>query len=209
MFFTKILGVAAILQLFLFSVPVATPAGAQTAPAIPPPISSQEFYRQLNEEGQKTAPRLGLPRPQVEGPLPLPPVTPYDNSAPHNHGKRPPGPQTNEEKRFSYWGYRHKELHARGIIDELLERTKGKNCCNGIESGECRLAKVNVRERMAFVDGEWCPMHSDTKVEQLETMRDITDGNEEVAVVCASKSEGRKMCMGVTTYCIGIKPAKI
>lgn len=123
---------------------------------------------------------------------------------PHDHPKT----QAPEPK-FSEWGYRHRELHAKGVIAEMLERTQGKNCCNGIESGECRISKVNVRERLAFVDGEWCPMDSGTRITPLDTLTNVTDGEEEIAVVCASQSDRKVPCRGVTTYCIGIKPPKV
>lgn len=113
-----------------------------------------------------------------------------------------------EETRFGYWAYRHKELHARKVIDELVARIPGTTCCNGIHRGECRVSKVRLYDKMAFVDGEWCPISKDTRWTPLDTLTDITDGDEEIAVVCASKSEGKRLCLGVTVYCIGLKPPK-
>lgn len=108
-----------------------------------------------------------------------------------------------DERRFSYWGYRHAELHRRGVIAELLERTRGKNCCNGIDSGECRVSEVDLGARRVMVDGEWCPISPDTRITPLESLDAIADGDHPVAVVCASRTYGKRC--DTTSYCIGVR----
>jgi hypothetical protein len=101
-----------------------------------------------------------------------------------------------EERRFSYWGYRHKELHARGIPQQIIAST-GSNCCGGADSGECRVSSVNFMTRQALIDDRWCPF-GDAKITVVEGL-----ANDEPAVVCASRSYYRRACP--STYCIGVR----
>ena len=198
MLFYRLYAAAFVLQCLLFS----TPTLAQEAPKSTVPYLSFEEFESMRQGERKPLPWLA-PQPHIEGLPPLPQMRPRQE--PHNHST----PQASEEHRFGYWGYKHKLLHDHQVITELLARTAGKNCCDGVQSGECRISKINLRERTAFIDGEWCPMAQDTRVTPLDTLANITDGNEEIAVVCASKNYGGKKCSGITTYCVGIKPPKV
>jgi hypothetical protein len=93
-----------------------------------------------------------------------------------------------EERRLSYRGYRHRELHEEGVIEELLEKTgnNGKNCCDDVENGECRESQYVFDEedgkQKVLVDGLKCEIASFTRVVFLE--RFTRPGR---LVVCADK----------------------
>jgi hypothetical protein len=111
-----------------------------------------------------------------------------------------------EERRLSYRGYRHRELHEEGVIDELLEKTgnNGKNCCDDVENGECRESQYIFDEedgkQKVLVDGLKCEIASYTRVVFLE--RFTRPGR---LVVCADKIRrninGQRMCPDV--FCVG------
>ena len=122
--------------------------------------------------------------------------------------------QTEEETRFSWWGYGHRELHAKdkdsdSVIDELHAKFGKNACCNGMDSGECRISKFaeeidplagQMRKRV-IVDGEACDVSSGTKFAALNSFK-----KPGFIVVCAAKtyrsafSAARSTC---STYCIG------
>lgn len=108
-----------------------------------------------------------------------------------------------EEKRFSWYGYRHKELHAK-VIPELLQKTVGKNCCNGVWSGECRITRYvteGVGPRRVLIDDLNCEITDDTRIVQLDSFDE-----QDTIVVCAHRTSDPRR--GETrscprTYCIG------
>jgi hypothetical protein len=110
---------------------------------------------------------------------------------------------TVEEHRFSWWGYRHKDLHGGGVIHELLEKARPTNCCNGVHSGECRVSRFVRRGNALFVivDDLECPISATTKIVTLENFSEL--------VVCAGRTstilhgQPRKC---PNTYCIGVPP---
>ncbi len=109
--------------------------------------------------------------------------------------------QARDERRFSWWGYRHRELHERGIIDELLEKTKGKSCCNGVDSGECRITRYaeGAGNRMVIIDDLPCPITDDTRIVPLQSFNE-----QGLVVVCAGQTDfGRRPRSCPSTYCIG------
>jgi hypothetical protein len=175
------------------------PAIGQLAPNTTP-----GFEQYLRQWGY-TTPHFPTPeaRPQIEGPLPLPHVRPL-----HEHTA---GPQVDKEKRLSYWGYRHPEVHANGLVAKLQDLT-GKSCCDGPKSGECRISVVDLPAKKVLVDGEWCPYFDTTKVVVLDGLEKLQDGQETIALVCAARTNRilgleRRQCAGV--YCIGILPVKM
>jgi hypothetical protein len=196
MLFLRFCSLAILAQFLLFATPALAQdhRHAQMYPN-PPALSWSELGALWGGSSSSPPPWL-KELPQFEGPFPLPRARPENAPMP-------------EEKRFSYWGYRHHELHERHVIAELIERTKGKNCCSGIQSGECRISKVDLQHRLAFIDGQWCPMDPDTRTTPLDSLADIQDGEEEIAVVCASRTYGGTPCSGTRTYCIGVKPPKV
>ena len=125
---------------------------------------------------------------------------------PYMYGQADPGIQAQkpEERRFSWYGYRHAELHKQGVIDELLEKTKGKNCCSGVYSGECRVTKYitdGVGKRRVQIDGMNCEITDDTRIVQLDRFAE-----QDTVVVCAHKTDDpargyERQCP--RTYCIG------
>lgn len=139
---------------------------------------------------------------------PKPPVTPFGTPVtPYmyglNSGNAEP-PKREEEKRFSWWGYRHQELHDSGAIAELEAKT-GSKCCNNIKSGECRITSfvtVGVSKRKVLIDGLLCDLSGDTKEVVLESLK-ATDLDK--VVVCAGKTsngtvkEENRSCP--STYC--------
>lgn len=193
MFFSKVYIIALVLQLLLQSIP----AAAQTAPA-QPFVGMDEFRRLWGY------PPLTL-APQIEGPLPLPQVGPGKTT--HDH----PGPHGNEEKRLSYWGYRHHEAHKKGLVHMLHKLTNSK-CCDGPDSGECRISTVDMPAKKVMIDGEWCPYDNTTKVAVLEGLESMRDGDATIALVCAGQTNRiagteRRQCVSV--YCIGILPVRM
>lgn len=145
-------------------------------------------------------------KPDVEGPFSLPPVAPYDATTEPRDRKPAVKPKAAEEKRFSYWGYRHHEAHAKGLVKRLHRLTNSK-CCDGEESGECRISIVDMPTKRVLVDGEWCPYFDTTHIVILDGLEKMRDGQEAVALVCAAPTnrvEGseRRKCAGV--YCVGL-----
>ncbi len=110
-----------------------------------------------------------------------------------------------EEKRFSWWGYRHQELHDRKVVQELLQKSHPTNCCSGTASGECRVTRYltnGVGKRKVIIDDLECDITDDTKIVQLDTFHE-----HDKVVVCAGKTDFGKarsierVCP--KTYCIG------
>jgi hypothetical protein len=111
-----------------------------------------------------------------------------------------------EERRLSYWGYRHRELHEEGVIEELLAKTgnNGKNCCDDVANGECRESQYVFDDedgkQKVLVDGLKCEIASYTRVVFLE--RFTRPGR---LVVCADKVRrninGQRLCPDV--FCVG------
>ena len=106
-----------------------------------------------------------------------------------------------EEPRFSEWGYRHPELHARGIIDQINKATNN-GCCSGIYVGECRVSEVDIPAKLAMVDRTWVPFTPSTKIIPIMGLNMVKDGNHSVAVVCASRLNKER----ASVYCIGVEP---
>ncbi len=104
-----------------------------------------------------------------------------------------------EEKRPSYWGYHHHGLHQRGIIDQMQKAqqpNKYHSCCSGVDSGECRVTEVNMKDKQVLIDGEWVTISPDAKIVIVEGLN-----SDEQAVVCASSAGYGE---GPTSYCIGL-----
>ena len=113
-----------------------------------------------------------------------------------DHGTHEPTtPSASEENRLSYWGFRHKSLHDRGIPDQLRAST-GENCCSGVSSGECRVTRVDMVKHLAMIDGEWCPISKDTAIVPIEDLN-----KDEEAVLCA----GKTYTVCPQTYCLGLR----
>ncbi len=111
-----------------------------------------------------------------------------------------------EEKRFSWWGYRHAELHDGGVIAELVEKSRPVNCCNGVWQGECRVTSYvtdGVGPRMVLIDGLVCPISPKTKIVQLNRFAEA-----DKVVVCANRTAVNNKDLGVErkcpeTFCLG------
>ena len=111
-------------------------------------------------------------------------------------------PQAVEEKRFSYYAYRHGEAHARGLVSRLIRRT-GQNCCDDGKGGECRIATVDMVKKRAFVNGMWCPLSKTTSVVVLPDLQAMQKGEtHDIALVCANRAKGPD-CYAI--YCVGLK----
>jgi hypothetical protein len=113
--------------------------------------------------------------------------------------------QTSDQKaetRLGWWGYGHRELHANGAIQELLEKVpKGTSCCSGVHSGECRISRIVTlgNARKVELDGMLCDISPTTKVVSLQRFSEAG-----YVVVCAARSNAignLRTCP--TTYCIG------
>lgn len=113
-------------------------------------------------------------------------------TAQHNHQV------AQDEQRLSYWGYRHKEAHEKGWIRQLQQKTN-RSCCSSPTDGECRITTVNMSERMALIDGIWCPITHHAAIAVIDGM---DDG---VALLCAGKM--RSGCPN--TYCIGLNGTRM
>ncbi len=110
-----------------------------------------------------------------------------------------------EEKRFSWWGYRHAELHSGGVIAELVDKSKPTNCCNGVWQGECRVTKYitdGVGARKILIDGLVCPIDKSTKIVQLNTFPEP-----DTVVLCANRTSLRNVDTPERscpkTFCLG------
>ncbi len=109
-----------------------------------------------------------------------------------------------EEKRFGWWGYKHKWLHDHNVVAELLEKSKPTNCCSGVSHGECRVTKfvtdILTNRKKVLIDDLECDVSEKTKIVELESYED-----QETVVVCAGKTASNngypRSCP--TTYCIG------
>jgi len=151
-----------------------------------------------------SAPGLSQPSPQIEGPLPLP------RTRPHDHSKE----KKREETRYSFWGYRHAELHKNGLV-AILQKLTGSKCCDGPKSGECRVSSVDIPSRLVLVDGQWCPYSDKTKIVVLGELESLSDGQRAIALVCAGRTyemtgwDGPKKRTCPDSYCIGILPVKM
>lgn len=175
----------------------------QVAPTQPP-----GFEQYLKLWGLDRSYVLPLPgaRPEVEGPLPLPRVRPSE--APHTHVD---GPFKNPK--FSEWGYRHAEIHDKGLVAKLQELTGG-TCCNGPKSGECRVSSVDIPAGLVLVDGHWFRYDKNTKIVVMEELEGLRDGQESIALVCAGRTyemtgwEGPPKRTAPTIYCIALSPQK-
>lgn len=101
-----------------------------------------------------------------------------------------------QEKPGDY-GYRHRDYHDRGLVEEL-ERKVGHSCCDKV--GECRATYVDLANNTALVDGRWCPLGHRTAIRKDITLPDS------FALVCAGKSRsgGGNPCPPV--YCVAISP---
>lgn len=126
---------------------------------------------------------------------------------PAHYTPMPPRHQAAEapETRFGHWGYRHKELHDAGLIEQLHALTNSK-CCDGPLSGECRLSAVNMPKRLVYIDGGWCPISQDTKVVVLDLGDIANTEGQSLAVVCAGRKY-REICPA--SYCIGLDGLKM
>ncbi|MBI2618000.1 hypothetical protein HYW58_00925 [Candidatus Kaiserbacteria bacterium] len=108
-----------------------------------------------------------------------------------------------EDKRPSLgdYGYRHKELHERGVVKKLMEKF-GTTCCDGGKGGECRVTRI-VRTgagSLALLNGKWCPI-------TLGIRYDIELPKDAFAVVCASKYNGNSDDYGCPdVYCAAMTP---
>lgn len=141
------------------------------------------------------------------------PMTPFDTPVePYMYGQLGQSQTPAEvadappETRFGWWGYRHAELHADGVIAELVEKSKPTNCCNGVWKGECRVTRYvtnGVGPRMVLIDGMVCPINPNTKIVQLNRFMEA-----DTVVLCANKTvtgnpytaEQRKC---PDTFCLG------
>lgn len=94
-----------------------------------------------------------------------------------------PSSVTETETRYGYYGYRHEELHASGVIQELMNKT-GTQCCDGGMGGECRVTTIRFSPEgtwEAYIDGVW------TRIQNVTIHYDIPLPNDAPAVVCASR----------------------
>lgn len=122
-----------------------------------------------------------------------------------HHSLIPASSNQPTEPNLGDYGYRHKEIHKRGIVSEILSILDSQ-CCDGGEGGECRVTKIrpNGHDKLeALLDGEWCPLGN------ALTTTDVNLGEDIEAVVCASKVRlfnqrtGRRDCPAA--YCAAHK----
>ncbi len=111
----------------------------------------------------------------------------------------------------SFWGYHHNDclengkvrqgLHSRGIVKQLQDAEPKENkCCDGADSGECRVTEVNMLKKTVMVDGEEISLSGVTKIVIIEGLE-----RDENAVVCATRkvreanreAEPRSYCLGL------------
>jgi|GEM_PF-3720614 len=171
------------------------------------PLLSQQFFSKLKNSGRynQFSDRLWFEKPDDyprvdESPVwpgVTTPLKPFFSLDPQADARRADAqPIIPDEKRLSYWGYRHKSLHDRGIIDQILKNANSE-CCGGTDSGECRVSKMNTVTREALIDGVWCPITPKTAIVAVEGL----DSDEDV-VVCASRYKNIDTHCS-STYCIG------
>jgi hypothetical protein len=102
---------------------------------------------------------------------------------------------------FGYYGYKHRELHRFGSIDRLMAVT-GKNCCDGIDGGECRATRLHFEmgKWYAELDGQRCAVTGAIHY-------DVPLPNDVEAIVCAPRVAldpvtGRAYYCPAPTYCV-------
>lgn len=108
------------------------------------------------------------------------------------------GPEVSDgEGQPGDYGYRHRDYHDRGLVEEL-ERKVGHSCCDKV--GECRATYVDLTNKTVLVDGRWCPLGYRTAIRKDIMLPDS------FALVCAGKSRsgGGNPCPPV--YCVAISP---
>lgn len=103
----------------------------------------------------------------------------------------------NAERRVGHWGYCHRYLHEKGIVDEVTEGSRPKSCCSGIHSGECRVAIINLHNRTTKINGLTCPIPPHVKIVAVQGPLPYGYG-----VVCAGHG-GLYGNTCPTTYCVG------
>lgn len=109
-------------------------------------------------------------------------------------------PNQSKAPQFGEYGYRHRDLHERGTIQQLMDVT-GKSCCDGGDGGECRVTDIIWANGATFFNhnGLLCPFSIPVNSVNLPLGAR--------AVVCASKElhqdeDGPKGCP-VGIYCAG------
>ncbi len=95
------------------------------------------------------------------------------------------------------YGYRHRDYHDRGLVEEL-ERKVGHSCCDKV--GECRATYVDLANRKVLVDGRWCPLGHRTAVRKDIMLPDS------FALVCAGKSISGLGNPCPPVYCVAVSP---
>lgn len=113
-----------------------------------------------------------------------------------------PVPQIAGEPQFGSYGYRHGDLHVSGTIAQLMKLTDS-SCCDGENSGECRVTTIRpspteAQVMEAFLEGRWCPIPGSV---QIFTNLTLPEGAQ--AVVCAQSSSPGTCPYGV--YCAGMQ----
>lgn len=111
-----------------------------------------------------------------------------------------PTANADENPPFGYYGYRHHEMHSRGIIPKMIAKM-AKSCCDGGKGGECRVTKTNLEMTKVFIDGRLCPISTRTTVRtDIELPEDVE------AIACAAPSEqGGASRICPTIYCLAGK----
>jgi hypothetical protein len=182
--------------LLLLSIQIATPAVAQEQFEICGPGAAAQ-QQSAGQRFLSTLERLVQYKIAPGAPIPLPNATPIPG-LPTLRALPPQKATAPVETRESYWAYRHKELHDRGIVDQILKNANS-DCCGGTDSGECRVSSLDEIHHLVMVDGKWCPYNSNTHVVAVDGLDD-----DEEAVVCAGKTNrtltGGPECPA--TYCI-------
>jgi len=94
------------------------------------------------------------------------------------------------------YGCWHKELHALGIIADIIARKKelhgyDEECCDDV--GECRLTVM--KNDFLFLNGVWCPIGK-TKKKEIVAVNNPWN----LTVVCAGRAS-KNTCP--TIWCIG------
>jgi hypothetical protein len=141
------------------------------------------------------------------------PKTPWGTTIPHlfgQYGQRQQPQDQNElpdppETRFSWYGFRHAELHQRGVIAELVKKVGENVCCSGVWKGECRVTKLisnGVGPKMVMIDDLPCPISEKTKLVFLETFQE-----HDTVVLCANRTSIKNMSSPSrscpATHCLG------
>ncbi len=98
-----------------------------------------------------------------------------------------------DEIPFGTYGYRHHEMHALGVIDDLLKKSK-KSCCDSGLGGECRVTELSLDGKFYKYGNLWCPISSTTDIRL-----DVSLPLDVQAIVCA-RASNLNTCPSVT-YC--------